>query len=100
MTTPRGRPASRPQPRTPGLTDDERERLYRIARLTPQQADRWFAAVSVPEARRRLAALKRQPMVWDYERVEACALARKLGEAIAVWRFDFQAEQWTRIETP
>jgi hypothetical protein len=54
----------------------------------------------VPEARRRLAALKRQPMVWDYERVEACALARKLGEAIAVWRFDFQAEQWTRIETP
>lgn len=95
MPPPRGRLPSRP---TRGLSDEERARLYAIARLTPAQADRWFASVSHAEARRRLDELKAQPMLWDHERVEACALARRLGEALEVWRLDFRTEQWTQVE--
>jgi hypothetical protein len=87
------------QPRT---RDKELERTYLIAKMTPEQAVRFFRFTSESEAQQRLHELKALPCLMDHERVELCAHAERLGEAVAIERLRLVAGgnvQWESMET-
>ncbi len=68
------------------MSDEDLERLYRIARMTPEQAARFFGVLPVAEARWRLGVLKALPFLMEHERVELQAHAARLGEPVTIER--------------